>query len=273
MNEGDRHRTILDFLKDRPFASVRELQAVMDASPATIRRDISKLHAAGAVRKVFGGLSAAGPSEAERLSARPFEENQMIAVEAKKAIAAAAEKLVRDGDSLIVHGGSTCLLFALRLARRSVRILTNSMPLAAALGQHGTCHLTLSGGDLHRESGVLGSGGAPLPDFYASRFFIGAQAIAAGGAMESNPLIIHEAEKLLARADEVVVLADSSKFDLRARHRLMPLSRIGVLVTDAGLRDEDRAMLEAAGVRVILAEPAVETGEAAAPLRAAWGRP
>ncbi len=114
MNEADRHRRVLDFLKGRPFATVRELGEVVDASPATIRRDIGKLHIEGSVRKVFGGIASTESPNVDRLAARPFQENQMLGVAAKLAIAAEAEKLVSDGDSLIINGGSTCYLFAER---------------------------------------------------------------------------------------------------------------------------------------------------------------
>ena len=43
MNEADRHRRVLDFLKGRPFATVRELGEVVDASPATIREGDSDI--------------------------------------------------------------------------------------------------------------------------------------------------------------------------------------------------------------------------------------
>lgn len=258
MSENDRHALILRTLRKQAFATVRDLQDIVQASPATIRRDIAKLHGEGQVRKVFGGIAGQDKGPLERLSARPFGENQTLAVASKRAIAAEAEKLVRDGDSIIIHGGSTCLLFAERLAHRSLRIFTNSMPLAAALSQHGSCHLTLTGGDLYREPGILFATSAAMPEFYASKFFIGAQAIGPQGSMESNPLIVREAEKLLARADEVVMLADSQKFGLRARYELLSLSRIGTLVTDDGVTAEDRRMLEAAGVRVIVAHRQAE---------------
>ncbi|MFN0116653.1 MAG: DeoR/GlpR family DNA-binding transcription regulator [Paracoccaceae bacterium] len=254
MIANERHALILRALRARPFATVRDLQTLLDASPATIRRDIAKLHGAGQVRKVFGGIAAQDRGSPERLSARPFGENQGLAVAAKRAIAAAAAALVSDGDAIIIHGGSTCLIFAERLAQRSVRIFTNSMPLAATLSRHGTCHLTLSGGDLYREPGILFSASGAMPEFYASKFFIGAQAIGPRGTMESNPLIVREAEKLLARADEVVVLADSRKFGLRARYELLGMSRVGTLVTDDGITAEDLGMLKDAGVRVIVAE-------------------
>jgi DeoR family ulaG and ulaABCDEF operon transcriptional repressor len=254
MTEAERHKLMLSLLKDRPFASVRDLQGIVSASPATIRRDIAKLHATGAVRKVFGGIAAADAmSGLDRLAARPFTENQMLGVAAKSAIAAEAARLVQDGDAVIIHGGSTCYLFALLLANRNVRIYTNSMPLAATLWQNGTCHLTLSGGDLYREPGIVFSPQAGPPEFYASKFFLGAQAITASGMQESHPLIVRETEMFLQRADEVIVLADSRKFGMRARHPIMPLSRIGTLITDDGISESNHKMLADAGIRVIIA--------------------
>lgn len=259
LNEVERHKLVLGVLKDRTFASVRDLQEVLDASPATIRRDIAKLHATGAVRKVFGGIAAADSMrEVDRLAARPFTENQMLGVAAKKAIAEEAVKLVHDGDALIIHGGSTCYLFALKLASRNVRIFTNSMPLAATLWQNGSCHLTLAGGDLYREPGILSSPTPQPPEYYASRFFLGAQAITPTGMQESHPLIVRETELLLQRADEVVVLADSRKFGARARYPVMPLARIGTLITDDGLTEANHRMLVDAGIRVIIAASGAE---------------
>jgi DeoR family ulaG and ulaABCDEF operon transcriptional repressor len=71
--------------------------------------------------------------------------------------------------------------------------------------------------------------------------------------MESHPLIARESLKLMARAAEVVLLADSRKFSIRARHEVVPLSRIGTLITDDGLSDEHAKMLADAGVRTIIA--------------------
>jgi len=254
MNESERHRVIVETLKDQPFSTVKDLTAKLDTSAATIRRDIAKLHEAGMVRKVFGGIATTeGQVEKDRLSARPFEESRMLAVEQKKAIAIEAEKLCRDGDSIIINGGSTCYLLALRLVARSLRVYTNSMPVAAVLGERGTSQLVVAGGELYRESGLLYS---PQPDpspFYASRFFIGAQGVSLEGVTESHPMLARAVERLLGQVDELVVLADSRKFDVRARHVAVSLARISALITDDGLRDTDARMLEDAGVRLIIA--------------------
>ena len=71
--------------------------------------------------------------------------------------------------------------------------------------------------------------------------------------MESHPLIARETERLLSRADEVVLLADSRKFSIRTRYSVLALSRISTLITDDGLTQEHARMLEDAGIRTIIA--------------------
>jgi DeoR family ulaG and ulaABCDEF operon transcriptional repressor len=254
MNESERHRVIVETLKEQPFSTVKDLTAKLDTSAATIRRDIAKLHEAGMVRKVFGGIATTeGQVEKDRLSARSFEESRMLAVAQKRAIAVEAEKLCRDGDSIIINGGSTCFLLASRLATRSLRVYTHSMPVAAILGERGIGQLVVAGGELYRESGVLYSQHDDPSPFYASKLFIGAQGVGPEGVTESNPMLARAVERLLDQVDELVVLADSRKFDVRARHVAVSLARISVLVTDDGLRDDDARMLEEAGVRLLVA--------------------
>ena len=101
---------------------------------------------------------------------------------------------------------------------------------------------------------------ASEPDFYASKFFLGAQGIGPQGIMESHPLIVRETQRLLTLADELVVLADSRKFAIRARYTHVPLSRISTLVTDDGLADKHAKMLEEAGIRLVIA-PAARDAE------------
>jgi DeoR family ulaG and ulaABCDEF operon transcriptional repressor len=244
---------ITELLRETPFASVRDLQERLGVSPATIRRDIDKLHEIGKARKVYGGISAHDPGGSTRLSAKPYDENRDIAVEAKRAIAERAASLIRDGDSIIVHAGSTCYQFGIQLAHRNVRLYTNSMPLAAYLGEHGTCHLTLAGGELYREPGIVHDPSAGAPNFFASRFFVGTQGISADGLLESHPLLTKAILELSSCADEIVLLADSRKLSIQPRNVVVPLSRIGTVVTDDGLTDSGAKMLEDAGISILIA--------------------
>lgn len=253
MSDSDRHKIIVDLLRETPFASVRDLTEVLGVSAATIRRDIDKLHEVGKARKVYGGISLTDAAVSGRLSARPYDENRDIAVEAKRAIADKAVTLVRDGDAVIVHAGTTCYQLGIQLAQRNVRIYTNSMPLAAYLGEHATCHLTIAGGELYREPGIIHNASAGAPSFFASRFFVGTQGISSEGTLESHPLLTKAIGELSSCADEIVLLADSQKFSIRPRNLVLPLSRISTIVTDDGLTDADAKVLEDAGVTIIVA--------------------
>ena len=90
--------------------------------------------------------------------------------------------------------------------------------------------------------------------FYAKRMFIGCQGIGAHGLMEADPMVVQSEMGLIGQADELIVLADSSKFSGRSSLILCGLDRISAVITDSGIRDEDRQMLETAGVRLIVAE-------------------
>lgn len=260
MSDADRHRLITDLLKERPFASVRDLQEQLGVSAATIRRDIDKLHDVGKARKVYGGIAASEGPGANRIAARSYDENRDIAVEAKRAIAEVAASMVRDGDAIIVHAGSTCYQLGLLLARRNVRIYTNSMPLAAYLGEHGTCQLTIAGGELHREPRIIHDPAAGAPNFFASRFFVGTQGISSEGLLESHPLLTKVIGELATCADEIVLLADSRKLSIQPRNPVLPLSRISTIVIDDGLSDAKAKMLEDAGINIAIAHVGAVAG-------------
>ena len=90
--------------------------------------------------------------------------------------------------------------------------------------------------------------------FYARRMFMGAHGLGPLGLMEGDPLLIQAEEKLIGQADELVVLADSSKFENRSSLVLCPLDRIDVVITDEGITDRAASMLEAAEIRLIVAQ-------------------
>lgn len=253
MSEQLRHRVIIEVLGERPFLSVTELVKRTGVSAATVRRDIEKLSSLGLARKVHGGIAAVHAPAQRHSVPLPFVENRDIAVAAKTAIAAVGASLVRDGTSIIIHCGSTCFHFGRAIADRNVRVFTNSMPLAAYLSEHGTCQLTVGGGDLHREPGILFDGARSGFDFYASQFFVSALGVSTEGLLEANPLLVRFITDIASLANEIVVLADSRKFIERPPTVALPLSRVRKLITDEGLRDKDAQMIEAVGIELIVA--------------------
>lgn len=256
MHERERHRLIQSAARDRGVVTVGELVQLTGASEATIRRDVIALDAAGAVRRVRGGVEALVPEPMPALAGRTYDANAMIRRPEKVAIARAGAKLCRDGEPIIVNGGTTTFEMVHPLSAMQLKILTNSLPIANHLMSNSRNHLLMPGGTLYREQNIVLSAfqDDATRHFWAKRMFMGCQGLAPVGLMEVDPLLIRAEEKLMGRADELVVLADSSKFGNRSSLVLCPLERIHTIITDDAVTDRCASMIEAAGVRLIVAE-------------------
>jgi DeoR family ulaG and ulaABCDEF operon transcriptional repressor len=208
------------------------------------------------LRRVRGGAEAITPPQFVGLAGRPFSVNQAIHIKEKEAIARAAVELCDDGDPIIINGGTTTFQMVHPLASRRLSVFTNSFPIAEHLLKHSKNTIMLSGGTIYREQNIILSpfDNDVTRNFYAKKMFMGVQGLGPLGLMEADPLIIQAEQNLLGQADELVVLADSSKFQNRSSLVLCPLSRITTVITDERVSDKTASMLEAVDVNLIVAE-------------------
>lgn len=264
MHELERQKIILSAVQEKPVVTVAELVVLTGSSEATIRRDIASLHMSKQLVRVRGGAEALLPPTLGPLAGRPFSVNQSMHVDEKRAIAREAAALCKDGDDVIINGGTSTYQMVHLLVNKRMQIFTNSFPIAEHLLQHSKNQLTLPGGTIYREQNIILS---PFENdvtngFCASRMFMGAHSVGRLGLMESDPMVIQSEQKLLGQADELVVLADASKFRRRSSMLICSLERIDILITDEQIDDKSVSMLEAADVKVIVAElkSAVQTG-------------
>lgn len=268
MHEKERHRIILSAVQEKPVVTVTELVDLTDSSEATIRRDIAALHVQKKVRRVRGGAEALHPPQFVGLAGRPFSVNEAINIRQKQAIAKEAVTLCEDGDPVIINGGTTTFQMVHFLANRRLQVFTNSFPIAEHLLKNSKNTIMLSGGTIYREQNIILSpfDNDVTRNFYAKRMFMGAQGIGPLGLMEADPLLIQAEQKLIDQADELVVLVDSSKFARRSSLILCGLKRVTTVITDSAIEDRHAAMLEGAGVNLVVANvPASKSNPSAAP--------
>ena len=83
---------------------------------------------------------------------------------------------------------------------------------------------------------------------------MGAAAVGRQGVMQADVILVAAERRLIDRAEEVVLMVDSSKFSASSGAIVCGLDEIDVLITDNGITDEVREMAEAAGIQVISAE-------------------
>jgi DeoR family transcriptional regulator, ulaG and ulaABCDEF operon transcriptional repressor len=257
MHERERWHMILTQTRQRGVLRVRELAAATKASSATLRRDLVKLEEMGQLRRVHGGVEAVEASQQTHLSTRSFGVSQTLNAARKRVVAQAAAEMCNDGESIIINAGSTTWFMAEFLRLKRMQILTNSFPIAQEL--MGTSHnrIVLPGGEVYREQGIVLSpfDEDAIQHFTASKMFMSCYSITPMGIVEGDPLIARAEAKLLSRADKLIVIADSSKFETRGSIAVCPLSRVHTLITDG---DAPAAMLDNlrhAGVHVIIAAP------------------
>jgi DeoR family ulaG and ulaABCDEF operon transcriptional repressor len=253
MHERERHRIILSVVQERPIITVQDVVELTGASEATIRRDFAALAQQGRLRKVHGGAEAAQPGGI--LSARSFSQSVDINSAQKRAIAHEAVKLCREGEAIIINGGTTTFQMVHYLSGRKLEVFTNSFPIAEHLLKHSSCRVMLPAGTIYREQSIILSPfeNDGIEHFYAKHMFMGAQGVSALGIMESDSLIIQSEQRLIRQAEELVLLVDSSKFNTRSSMILCPLERAATIITDDGIGDAARRMIEDAGIRLIIA--------------------
>ena len=261
MHEKERHRLILSAVQEKPVVTVQEMVDLTESSEATIRRDIAALHVQKRLRRVRGGAEAISPPQFVGLAGRPFSVNETLHAAQKRAIAREAVELCKDGEPIIINGGTTTFQMVHFLTGRRMPIFTNSFPIAEHLLKHSKNTVMLSGGTIYREQNIILSpfDNDVTRNFYARRMFMGAQGLGPLGLMEADPLLIQAEQKLIDQADELVVLIDSSKFRLRSSLILCGLSRIATVITDEGIEDREAKMLETAGVALIVARKSAAT--------------
>ncbi len=256
MHERERWQLILNRLRDRGIVRVSALAALTGASVATLRRDLAKLEDSGQLRRVHGGAESV-VSGAHELTATSFGASQTEHAAEKRALAARAAALCDDGDSIILNAGSTTWFMAQCLSSHRMQVLTNSFPIAQELIANSANRVVLPGGELYREPGIILSpfDEDAIQHFAASKMFMSCYAVTPLGLIESDPLIARAEAKLLSRAEKLVVLADSSKFEVRGNMVVCPLSRVTTLITDPGAPPQMLDHLRGLGVEVLIADP------------------
>ena len=116
MHAAQRDAEILRLLESQGFVSFRQLSARLDASSATIRRDLERLETEGRISRVRGGARLTGAAS-ERLVGTPFELNRTRQAAQKAAIGRAAATLCRPGEAVIIDGGTTTFAMCAHLAK------------------------------------------------------------------------------------------------------------------------------------------------------------
>jgi len=259
MHSTEREQAILALVAERGFIAFRELEKRVDASPATLRRDLERMAGENRIERVRGGAKlvgdqSLGKAAPTRLLGVPFHENIARHRKQKEAIGRAAATLCTPGSAIMIDGGSTTLQMCRHLEGKNLQVLTNSLHIVGVLLPQTGTRVLVPGGSVFREQNIIltAAGDDTMPRFHAPKLFMGAAAVGAQGVMQTDVVLVAAERRLIERAEELVLLVDSSKFH-GSGNVVCDLKEIDVVVTDAGISKRDQILLKNAGIKVIVA--------------------
>jgi len=248
-----RKSEILSLLRENESMSIIELAKVVQVSLSTVRRDLDELMEEGLIKRKFGSaeiLSSVGREPSFALRATYCEEE-------KQRIARAALDLVENNETVFITGGSTTLEFARLLpGQRRLTVITHSLRVANLLVDRPGIELMILGGavlpDEETTHGHLTEWGAQ--QFRADKLIYGIQAVSLRHGLTYSQVVEVSTDRAIAKiVNQVILLADHTKFGKVAPISVMPVTDVHVIVTGRELDRQMVSELEAVGVRVVQA--------------------
>ncbi|MCC6581185.1 MAG: DeoR/GlpR transcriptional regulator, partial [Phycisphaeraceae bacterium] len=154
----ERQQRVLNMLRQRKTVELEDLSRELDVSLSTVRRDLESLEQKGLAQRTHGGAiylggDAASPASPPPLGV-PLAERMAERIAEKRAIGAAAAKLVQPQMTVILDGGSTVVYAAQQITARPIQVVTNSLLVANLFNDDEQVELLLVGGSLYPRIGV-----------------------------------------------------------------------------------------------------------------------
>ena len=245
-----RRKKILEILRRDGQVRVAHLSETLGATVVTIRSDLDALEQDGYLERTQGGAI----QTMKNYYNLEFQRRKQEHMENKKAIAAAAAGLVRDGDTLFINSGTTTYFAAVELKqRKNLNVVTNSISVAVELGGLPTFRVILLGGDISAQySFTYGEDVKEQISRYRANWAI----LSVDGIQPGAGITTYHAEEsvidriMMERAQTPIIVADSSKLGRESFSRISALTAQTILITDQNANPDITAQIRTDGVDV-----------------------
>lgn len=260
-----RRETIDLYIQSKGEVRLAELEALLpDVSSMTLRRDLAQLEREGRIVRTRGGAKSLAHLAMVREAAYTQRAGENL--DAKMAIAEKAVQFVSPGRSIYLDAGTTAMCLAQKFPDENLFILTSAPNIALELAKHRNVRVSLTGGQLSRETLSLSGAEAAsyMEDLNVDVAFLAASAFSLESGFTCGDRSEADLKRLVARkARTRVLLVDATKIDRGMPYTFARLSDIEILVTDGPLPPSYLKAAKQAKVTVVQARPgsAAETPE------------
>ncbi|HTG68899.1 MAG TPA: DeoR/GlpR family DNA-binding transcription regulator [Candidatus Udaeobacter sp.] len=233
----ERYDKIVQLVNERGSIRVTELSELCQVTEETIRRDLDRLEQAGRLRRSHGGAVSVKDQQPEI----PYFEREITQADEKRRIAEEAVKMIQPKDRILLDASSTAWYMAASMPDIPLTVLTNSIKVAMELSSKEKIEVISTGGILASRSlsyvGPLAE--RSLDAYHVDKAFFSCKGVhLERGISESNELQARIKHKMVGMADQVILLADSSKFGVQAFTHVADLSDVDSIITDGRISPE-----------------------------------
>jgi DeoR family transcriptional regulator, glycerol-3-phosphate regulon repressor len=226
-----RHSEIIELAKTEGRVLVDDLATRFEVTPQTIRKDLNDLCERQLLTRIHGG--AVIPSSTQNME---YAQRGKIAAEEKQAIGMAAAALIPDNASLFINIGTTTEAVSQALLRHGrLMIITNNINVANRMRPYTQFEVVIAGGVVRAsDGGIVGEAAVDfIRQFKVDYAVIGTSAIDPDGALlDYDFREVKVAQAIIANARQVILVADSTKFERTAPVRIGHLEQVDTFVTD-----------------------------------------
>ncbi|MBR4748303.1 MAG: DeoR/GlpR transcriptional regulator [Abditibacteriota bacterium] len=241
-------------MKAEGVIRISELVPKVASSMMTIRRDLDEMESRGLLTRIHGGAVLAKESKKDSLQPS-FQQRMEEHIKEKKHIARLAARMVENGDILYLDGGTTPYLM-LDFIDPDIcfTVITTALMTATKASSFSNANVICIGGSIHKSSysttGTIAI--ENIDKFHANKAFISTKAFALPlGCYEADMNLIETKKAIVRNADEIILLADFSKFSGKSLCPSVTLSSINKVVTDAATDANILKTLTDKGIEVV----------------------
>lgn len=237
-------------LKSGAVSTARAAKALA-VSEETARRDFEKLEADGLLSRSHGGAVRLNDSHRDL----PLDSRETANVAEKDAVAKSALSLITPGDSLFFDASSTVFHLARLLPNIDLTILTTALKVAIELARRPAIRVILSGGTVgHGSLSCHGDFAANVFErCHVQKAFISCRGVDPGrGLSEATLEQADLKQKMMQRAERVILLADHTKFGVKSSWFFAKLSDVDTFIADRRPGSAIMRALKSGGAEFIL---------------------
>lgn len=252
-NIAERHKYILEQLKKNGYVKVQELSEDLGVSEVTIRKDLKQLES----RKLLSRNHGSASKLTSIISDKHIDEKEKINTDEKFRIAKAALSLIESQDKIIIASGTTLLALASEMVHdeTEVTVITSSIKVSLTLCQNPNIDIIQLGGMMRKNAvSVVGNyAEMALESLSCNKLFLGVDGLDMDyGLTTSNMGEADINKKMISSSQEIIVLADSSKFTKRGFCKICDWDKIHHIITDTNAPAHIIEQIEERGIKVTL---------------------